>query len=60
MLRNTLTSIFLMLFVFNIGSSSAQLQDDAYLWTLNLGFSQVKNSTTDNSLDAYSFNTTII
>ncbi len=59
MLRNTLTSIFLMLFVFNIGSSSAQLQDDAYLWTLNLGFSQVKNSTTDNSLDAYSFNTTI-
>lgn len=58
MFKHTTTLVVLLLLVFSIGTSYAQLKNDANLWTLNLGFSQVKNSTTENSLDAYSFNTT--
>jgi hypothetical protein len=59
-MRHHVISIFLILLIFtSIGSSFAQLKDDALLWTLNLGYGKVKNVTLDENIPNWSFNTTL-
>ena len=47
-------------FIFLIsGVTSAQVKPDSFLWTLNLGYTSVKSSLTNESLNGYTFNSTI-
>ena len=48
----------LMLLVLFVNPGQAQLEQGAYLWTLNLGYLPLKNAETVNSLDGYGLNTT--
>ena len=50
-------SIFLIFLI--SGTTSAQLKSDGLLWTLNIGFTSVKSSLTKESLNGYTFNSTI-
>jgi outer membrane protein W len=50
-------SIFLILLI--SGVASAQLKSDSWLWTLNLGYTSVKSNLTQESLNGYTFNSTI-
>jgi hypothetical protein len=51
--------VLVLVLAINCGISFAQIQDWSTLWTLNLGYGQVKNETIDKNIDAYSFNTTV-
>jgi len=56
-LRIVSLSIFLIFLI--SGVTFAQLKSDSWLWTLNIGFTNVKSSLTNESLNGYSFNSTI-
>ena len=48
-----------VLLLFVTGTTQAQIQEESYLWTLNVGFAQVRTPLSANDLDGYSFNTTL-
>jgi len=50
-------SIFLIYLI--AGVTSAQVKPDSWLWTLNLGYTSVKSNLTNESLNGYTFNSTI-
>jgi len=56
-LRIASLSIFLIYLI--SGVTFAQLKSDSWLWTLNIGFTNVKSSLTNESINGYSFNSTI-
>jgi hypothetical protein len=57
LLRIASLSIFLIFLISEV--TSAQLKSDSWLWTLNIGFTNVKSSLTNESLNGYTFNSTI-
>jgi hypothetical protein len=56
---NHLSYILVFFFLVGINTSYSQVRDNSTLWTINLGWGQVKNETLDQNIDAYSFNTTV-
>jgi hypothetical protein len=45
--------------VLSANSTFAQLERGSLLWTLNFGYTPLKNEATGYSLDGWSFNTTV-
>lgn len=60
-MKNFLTIASLSIFfIFSFaGVASAQVKPDSFLWTLNLGYTSVKSSLTDQSLNGFTFNSTV-
>ena len=59
MFKNLSIGLILVFLVLSISSSFAQIEDDAILWTLNLGYAPLKNAETGNSIDGWTANTTV-
>ena len=55
----TIASLSIFLIFSFAGVTSAQVKPDSFLWTLNLGYTSVKSSLTDQSLNGFTFNSTI-
>jgi len=55
----TIASLSIFLIFLISGVTSAQVKPDSFLWTLNLGYTSVKSSLTDQSLNGFTFNSTV-
>ena len=51
--------LILLALVFISSTISGKLKSESWLWTLNLGFTSIKSDATGESLNGYSFNSTI-
>jgi hypothetical protein len=51
--------VIAVILMFSVNSAFAQLESGSLLWTLNFGYVPLKNTNTGNTLDGWTFNSTI-
>lgn len=58
-MKKLILTLIAITFFLTISTSNAQIKSESWLWTLNLGFASIKNEATKNTINGYTFNSTI-